>query len=144
MNDTTDPGQNIINARFLRRELAGEGKGLNPINVKVRNPEMRGQDDPGFADAKARYLSELDGQINRMQTTYDAGGTVSVFPPVRAGTKEVVNDSASMLGRMLGAGSDQPTLGKLAQHKMSAVLDPMEINVSNDRLALQQFIQKCG
>jgi len=41
MNNTTDPGQNIINSRFLRQELAGQGPGLNPINIKVRNPAMR-------------------------------------------------------------------------------------------------------
>ena len=144
MNDTTDPGQNIINARFLRRELAGEGKGINPINIKVRDPAMRGQDDPSFAADKASYLSELDAQIDSMQTAFDTGGTVSGFPPVRAATRETINDSMTTAGKWLGARSDQPTLGKLAQHKMSAVLDSMESNVKNDRQSLQDFMKECG
>ena len=42
-------------------------------------------------------------------------------------------------GRVFGARSDQPTLGKLAQHKMSAVLDSMESNVAKDRKTIQFF-----
>jgi hypothetical protein len=144
MNTTSDPGQNIINARFLRTELAGEGKGINPIDIKVRDPAMRGIVDPGFASDKASYLSELDAQINSMQTAFDTGGTVSGFPPVRAGTSETITDSMTTLGKLFGARSDQPTLGKLAQHKMSAVLDSMESNVKKDRESLQNFMKGCG
>jgi hypothetical protein len=144
MNTTTDPGQNIINARFLRTELAGEGKGINPINIKVRDPAMRGLDDPGFSADKATYLSELDAQIDSMQTAFDTGGTVSGFPPVRAAAKETINNSMTTVGKLFGARSDQPTLGKLAQHKMSAVLDSMESNVKKDRESLQNFMKDCG
>jgi len=144
MNTTTDPGQNIINARFLRRELAGEGKGVNPINIKVRDPAMRGVDDPAFASDKANYLSELDAQIDSMQSAFDTGGTVSGFPPVRAAASETINDSMTTAGKLFGARSDQPTLGKLAQHKMSAVLDSMESNVKSDRNSLQKFMRDCG
>lgn len=144
MNTTTDPGQNIINARFLRRELAGEGKGVNPINIKVRDPAMRGVDDPAFASDKANYLSELDAQIDSMQSAFDTGGTVSGFPPVRAAASETLNDSMTTAGKLFGARSDQPTLGKLAQHKMSAVLDSMESNVKSDRNSLQKFMRDCG
>jgi hypothetical protein len=144
MNTTTDPGQNIINARFLRRELAGEGKGINPINVKVRDPEMRGVDDPAFEADKASYLSELDAQIDGMQTAFDTGGKVSGFPPVRAASSETISDSMTTAGKLFGARSDQPTLGKLAQHKMSAVLDSMESNVAKDRESLQKFMKDCG
>ena len=144
MNGTTDPAQNIANARFLRTELAGEGRGLNPINIKVRDPAMRGVDDPAFAADKASYLSELDAQITSMQAAFDSGGTVSGFPPVRAATRETINDSMTTAGRMFGARSDQPTLGKLAQHKMSAVLDSMESNVKKDRQSLQDFMKECG
>ena len=144
MNTTTDPGQNIINSRFLRRELAGQGPGLNPINIKVRNPSMRGVDDPLFERDKQAYLAELDQQIDGMQTAFDTGGTVATFPPVWAASKETVGDSMTLAGKALGARSDQPTLGKLAQHKMSVVLDAMESDVARDRKALTDFMIKCG
>ena len=144
MNNTTDPGQNIINSVFLRRELAGQGPGLNPISIKVRNPAMRGVNDPLFERDRQNYLDELDQQINSMQTAYDTGGIVDTFPPVRAGSKETVFDSMTLAGKALGARSDQPTLGKLAQHKMGVVLDSMESNVANDRKSLAAFLATCG
>ena len=144
MNNTTDPGQNIINSRFLRRELAGQGPGLNPISIKVRNPAMRGADDPLFERDRQNYLEELDRHVDSMQVAYDTGGNVEGFPAVRAASKETVNASMTLAGRLLGAGSDQPTLGKLAQHKMSVVLDSMESNVANDRKALAAFLGSCG
>ena len=144
MNNTTDPGQNIINSRFLRQELAGQGPGLNPINIKVRNPAMRGANDPLFERDKRAYLDELDRHIDGMQTAYDTGGVVEAFPPVRAASKETIDDSMTAAGKLLGARSDQPTLGKLAQHKMGVVLDSMETNVANDRKSLSDFLAKCG
>ncbi len=144
MNSTTDPGQNIINSRFLQRELAGQGRGLNPIDIKVRNPAMRGGSDPAFAADKQNYMDELVAHINDMQSAYDSGGSVATFPPVRAASKETIADSMTLPGKLLGAESDQPTLGKLAQHKMSVVLDALEGNVQNDRARLQDFIRKCG
>lgn len=144
MNNTTDPGQNIINSRFLRQELAGQGPGLNPINIKVRNPAMRGATDPQFRRDKEAYLDELDQHIESMQTAFDTGGVVEAFPPVRAASRETIDDSMTLAGRMLGARSDQPALGKLAQHKMGVVLGAMETNVANDRNALNAFLAKCG
>jgi len=144
MNNTTDPGQNIINSRFLRQELAGQGPGLNPIDIKVRNPAMRGANDPQFERDKQAYLDELDQHIESMQAAYDTGGVVQAFPPVRAAAKETIDDSMTLAGKMLGARSDQPTLGKLAQHKMGVVLDSMEANVANDRKSLAAFLAKCG
>ena len=144
MNTTTDPGQNIINARFLRDELAGERSFVAPINIKTLNPAMRGQVDPGFAEQKAAYLQELDEHIQSMQTAFDTGATVLGFPPVRAASKETIVDSSTMIGTLLGAGSDQPTLGKLNQHKMGVVLDAMEKDVSNDRNQMLAFLKACG
>ncbi len=144
MNDTTDPGQNIINSRFLRRELAGQGPGLNPIAIKVRNPAMRGVADPLFERDKQSYLHELDQQIDDMQTAFDTGGTVATFPPVRAASKETIVDSMTLAGQALGARGGQPSLGKLAQHKMSVVLDAMESDVAKDRQSLATFMAKCG
>jgi hypothetical protein len=144
MNNTTDPAQNIINSRFLRQELAGQGPGLNPINIKVRNPVMRGANDAQFGHDKQAYIDELDRHIESMQTAFDSGGVVQSFPPVRAASRETIADSMTLAGKMLGARSDQPTLGKLAQHKMGVVLDSMETNVANDRNALNAFLAKCG
>ena len=144
MNNTTDPGQNIINSRFLRQELAGQGSGLNPINIKVRNPAMRGVNDPLFERDKQAYIDELDRHIDSMQTAYDTGGVVAAFPPVRATSRETIDDSMTLAGKMLGARGDQPALGKLAQYKMGVVLDSLEANVSDDRKSLVTFLAKCG
>ncbi len=54
MNEATDPKQQIINARFLRDELAGEGKGINPMNIKIRNPEQRAK----VSQAQSKFLTE--------------------------------------------------------------------------------------
>lgn len=144
MNDTTDPGQNIINARFLRSELAGQGSPLAPIDIKTASPATRGRADPAFAGEKAAYMRELDEHIDAMQTTYDTGGTVLSFPPVRAASKETIADSATWLGNALGAGGDQPSLGKLNQHKMQVVLGAMENAVKKDRQQMQDFLRGCG
>jgi len=145
MNSTTDPQQNLTNARFLRQELAGQGPGINPINIKTIDPATRGtKAGADFLQAKQDYLGELDGQIASMQSAIDEGRSVEGFPPVRAGMKETINDSGSFVGSLLGANSDQPTLGKLYQHKMGGVLDSLESNVKDDRKTLQNFLSKCG
>ena len=144
MNDTGDPGQNIINAHFLRKELAGEGSLVAPIDIKTANPAMRGQADPAFATLKTAYLQELDEHIDSMQTAYDTGGVVTTFPPVRAASKETIADSSTWIGNRLGAGSDQPSLGKLNQHKMQVVLEAMERDVEGDRQQMQDFLKECG
>ncbi len=79
-----------------------------------------------------------------MQADLAAGRPVTGFPPVRAALKETVKGSGSSVANMLGASNDQPNLGKLAQHRMSRVLDPMEDCVSDDRKALRDFLRKCG
>jgi hypothetical protein len=144
MNTTSDPGQNIINAHYLRTELAGQGSLVAPINIKTRNPATRGTVDPFLDDQKSKYLSELDEHIDSMQTVFDTGGTVVGFPPVRAASKETIADSSTWIGNLLGAQSDQPRLGKLNQHKMSVVLDSLESDVGKDRTALQGFLKACG
>ena len=144
MNNTTDPGQNIINAHFLRTELAGQGSLVAPIDIKTANPAMRGLVDPAFAGEKAAYLRELDDHIDSMQASYDSGGPVSRFPPVRAASKETIADSATWIGNLFQAGNDQPNLGKLNQHKMQVVLGAMERDVDGDRQRLQEFLNTCG
>jgi len=144
MNSTSDPGQNIINARFLRTELAGEGSLVAPINIKTTNPATRGLADPTLAVQKAAYLRELDDHIEAMQAAYDSGGDVPGFPPVRAASKETIADCTTWIGNLLKAGNDQPNLGKLNQHKMQVVLGAMERDVSDDRQRLQDFLRTCG
>jgi len=144
MNTTSDPGQNIINARFLRRELAGEGSFVAPIDIRTANPAMRGLVDPAFAAQKAAYLRELDEHIERMQTTFDTGGDVLGFPPVRAASKETIANSSTWIGDLLGARNDQPNLGKLNQHKMQVVLNALEDDVANDRDSMRGFLKACG
>jgi hypothetical protein len=144
MNTTTDPGQNIINAHFLRNELAGEGSLIAPIEITTANPAMRGHASPAFAAEKAAYLQELDEHIDSMQSDYDTGGTASGFPPVRSWSRETIADSSTWIGKALGSGSDQPSLGKLNQHKMQVVLGAMERDVNNDRQQLQEFLKACG
>jgi len=144
MNNTTDPGQNIINAHFLRTELAGQGSLVAPINIKTANPAMRGLPDPALAGEKAAYLRELDEHIDSMQASYDSGGAVPRFPPVRAASKETIADSATWIGNLFQAGNDQPNLGKLNQHKMQVVLGAMERDVDGDRQRLQEFLNTCG
>jgi hypothetical protein len=144
MNNTTDPGQDIVNAHFLRTELAGQGSLVAPINIKTANPAMRGLVDPTFAAQKAAYLKELDEHIDGMQTTYDTGGAVLGFPPVRAQSRETIANSSTWIGNALGAGGDQPSLGKLNQHKMQVVLGAMEQDVKTDRQQMQEFLKKCG
>ena len=144
MNNTSDPGQNILNARFLRQELAGQGSWVAPINIKTTNPAMRGSVDPVFASRKAAYLQELDEHIDSMQAAYDTGGAVPGFPPVRAASKETLVDSSTWIGNLMGANSDQPSLGKLNQHKMQVVLGAMERDVEADREQMQDFLKGCG
>jgi len=144
MNGTTDPGQNIINAHYLRTELAGEGSLAAPIRITTRNPSTRGRPDPLLAGARSGYLGELDEQIDSMQSAFDSGASVAGFPPVRAASQEIIAGSSTWLGDLLGADSDQPRLGKLNQHRMSVVLDALESNVERDRGALQDFIKRCG
>ena len=144
MNETTDPGQNILNARFLKTELAGEGSLLAPIDIKTVNPAMRGRPDPTLAGRKADYMQELDDHIDSLQAAYDSGGDVPGFPPVRAAAKETIANSATLVGKLLQAGNDQPNLGKLNQHKMQVVLGAMEDDVDGDRRQLQDFLRTCG
>ena len=145
MNETIDPRQRIRNAQFLRTELAGEGRGLDPIEIDYRNPLTKATgEDPAFDRDRAAYLTELDRTINSMQADLDAGRPVTGFPPVRAGMKETVFGSGSGLANTLGAEKQQPNLGKLWQHQMSRVLDPMEDSVAKDRATLKDFLHKCA
>ena len=145
MNDTTDPAQQIENARFLRRELAGENRWIpDPMQIDHRNPALADSaDDPAFERDLADYLGEMDGMVQRMEQDHAAGRPLRSFPPVRAGQKETIPDSDSWIGNRFGAASPGPNLGKLAQHQMSNVLDPMQDNITKDRNTLNDFLKQC-
>jgi hypothetical protein len=57
--------------------------------------------------------------------------------------QETIPGSDSFIGNRLGANDPGPNLGKLNQHLMKNVLDPMEKNVETDRKVLQGFLQSC-
>ncbi len=147
MNNTTDPEQRIENAKFLRRELAGDNRYLiHPMKIDHRNPEHPdGEKDPDFKSDLKKYFEELDSKIQQMESDYAAGLPVAGFPPVRAFQKEVIPDSMDkdfskgFLPRARG-----PNLSKLNQHLIKNVLDPMESTYQNDRDSLSDFISNCG
>ena len=145
MNTTADPAQQIANAQFLRLELEGKNRWApNPMQIDHRSPQFPdGDDDPAFTEARSAYFGELDAMIARMQQDRAAGLPLRSFPPVRAGQQEVVPDSDTLMGNLLGASSPGPSLGKLYQHQMPKVLDPMEKRVERDREALEDFLERC-
>jgi hypothetical protein len=155
MNETRDPAQQIANAQFLRTELAGEGKGLNPINIKYSNPEMKRQadaagwfgdnPDKNFEANKAKYLASIDEMIARADPAKQA-----IFPAVRAGVKETVRNSAGGVftgpdssGWFTGA-DNGPNLARLAQHRISTVTDGLKKTIEQDRNELTLITRTCG
>jgi len=151
MNNTSDPKQQLINARFLRDQLAGKNDSglapsagiakpmkithLNPLDAAAKTP------DAGFAAARQELMGDLDQMI--------ANRSVA-FPPVRAATQETIPGSMSGLGRVTGANNQGPTLGKLAQHRISNIVGTaghpgaMENQIAADRAKLQRFRSHCG
>lgn len=145
MNNTTDPAQQVANAQFLRRELAGDNRwGPDPMAIDHRSPAMpKASKDASFEKDRQSYFDELDAFAKRLEDDAAAGRRLRSFPPVRAAQKEVIPGSASRTGNFLGASDPGPNLGKLNQHLMANVLDPMEKNVKQDREALQGFLRAC-
>jgi hypothetical protein len=145
MNGTTDPAQQVANARFLRRELQGDHWfEVDPLEITHRNPaNPKGDNDPAFAGARDAYFKELDGFISGLEADRAAGRTFSSFPPVRAAQKETVVGSMAYASKKLGAENAGPNLGKLNQHLMENVLDPMKKSIDKDRDALQSFLKGC-
>jgi hypothetical protein len=145
MNNTTNPAQKIVNAQFLHDQLAGTSGGLSGLvkPMQIQNPTSvtTGGTDPAFLKDRGAFLQQLQGLIR--------GGKVN-FPPVRAVTNEAIPNSVSTTNRILGANSDQPTIGKLAQHKLENVVGtagnpgPMEKQIAADRAALKAFRGHCG
>jgi hypothetical protein len=158
MNDTTDSTQQITNARFLRDELAGDGSGYNPMNIKIRNPAMRaakkeagwfGDDpDPDFATDKEAYLKDIDNMIATAEGQQQKGENFRLFPPVQTNQREVIPNSINSLNdNWFSKGkvrNENPNLAKLIQHKMNSVTTGLEKTIAQDKQALQDFIKDCG
>jgi hypothetical protein len=80
----------------------------------------------------------FDDKIKSMEESKASGQIVHSFPPVRAGQQE------TSPGKSLNSSAGGPNLGKLAQHQMKNVLDPMEKTVEEDKLILKNFLACCG
>lgn len=174
MNNTTDPKQQLVNARFLRDELAGDGSGFNPLNIKVRNPEMRAAQeardrqnaknamissfthgsapkvewiedpDPAFAIAKENYLSDIDNMIKSAQDKMNRGESFQLFPDVRAGQKETIPNSIPFYNFDNKVHNGNPNLAKLIQHRMQNVSKGLSDTLIEDKKLLERFIKECG
>ena len=140
MNNTKDPGMQIENVKFLKRELEGENRWfISPMKIDHRNLELSiAGNDSAFKTELENYMTELDDKIKSMEADKDSGRAVNAFPPVRAGLQETIPGSA------LNSGSAGPNLGKLARHQMKNVLDPMEKAVTDDKKLLTDFLTCCG
>lgn len=158
MNNTTDPQREVRNAQFLRDHLAGDATGLNPMKIKYESPSHRKLEDQWswfdsdlkaqkkaaqekFAMGKKDVLDSVQAMIDRAASS---PGYDRLFPPVRASSQETIPNSMSTAGKMLGAGGEEASLGKLAQHQMSNVLGPMENQLAADRQTLRNFLDQCG
>lgn len=111
------------------------------MRIDHRNPAQQGQTDPEFERELNGYMAELDQKIEAVRRE---GGRRPAFPPVRARQKETIPDSMGNTGKIFGANSDGPGLGKLAQHQMDNVVDGLNGNFKKDRKALLSFLAKCG
>jgi|SRR5215213_9914355 len=150
MNNTTDPAQQISNARYLRNELDGS---FSPIEIEFRNPEMKAAEDgrhfwqadvdPNFEKDKKDYLEGLDKMIAKAEDDRQAEHPFRLFPPVQASQHETIPNSMTKIGSLLGAKEDEANLGRLYQHKMDKVLDPMESLVKKDRELMENFLKQC-
>jgi len=73
MNDTTDPSQQIVNARFLRDELAGKRWWeATPINIKYRNPAMKKAKDEARREALHEAIKTYNGMYGGYGGIYAA------------------------------------------------------------------------
>jgi hypothetical protein len=166
MNNTEDDTQQLANAEFLRDELAGDGAGINPMKLKVRNPAMRqaiddagwfGDDpDPGFADARDTYLQDIDDMIDNARDAMTEEATLALkqkrpvnnvlqmFPPVRAHEHVTLPNSIPGYNWEGKVNNPNPNLAKLIQHKMSNVVDGLTGTIKQDEKALKKFVKSCG
>lgn len=153
MNNTTNPSQQVTNARFLRNQVAGTAGSpfrggyapsagiIGPMQLDHLSPADLAKDSPAFRQARGALLADLDDMIARRAVG---------FPPVRAASKDTIPNSMSAAGRLLGAGNGNPNLGKLAQHQMSNVVGTaghpgaMENQIAADRAFLNRFQNTCG
>ena len=170
MNETTIPEKQIANAQYLKDSLEGDSwlSPIKPIKIDYLNPEMKikrdslnfveklyggvekflsdifGQGDNDYEKERDKYLQGLDKMIESSKSKLNAGEPFRLFPPVRTGQQEIIPDSMTTVGKLLGATKDEANIGRLYQHKMENVLKPMEASAKSDRESLQSFLNECG
>ncbi|NQZ30599.1 MAG: DUF2974 domain-containing protein [Oceanospirillaceae bacterium] len=150
MNNTTDPQQQLINTRFLRDELAGDGSGINPMKIKVSNPQMRAaieedsDADTEFAADRESYLADIDNMIGQAQQQINEGLPVRIFPSVKAGHQETLPNSIPLSNWDRKVKNANPNLAKMIQHRMQNVTMGLTDTLKQDKKALQEFLKKCG
>jgi len=146
MNTATDHQTVSQNMHYLYNQLSGTNlswfqkiKPLAPITLDYSNPS----DKSGIGDFTAErrsFLNQLKGTIQR----FDADPTAqNPFPPVRAGSFETVPNSIGYPGRLFGATNPGPGFGKLAQHQITNVVQPMELLVDKNRAQMRNFLKVC-
>jgi len=152
MNNTTDPAQQLVNARYLRNRLAEEPVSFEkdkrtPIAIGYRSPELKATDEKNipqeFKDAKSAYINELDKMIKGAEDKQKRGESFRLFPPAHFREHITIDNSSTITGNTFGAGKNEPNVGKLNQHKMENVIDPLEKNLKADREMLQKFLKEC-
>lgn len=141
MNNTKDPAQQLRNVEYLRAELGADPGKFHPLAITHSNPATEGKPDPAFDGDRKAFLDQLDGLIAERRANPDGP---PIFPPVRAGSENVIPNSMSTTGSYLQARSDSPNLGKLAQHQISNVVGPMQTQVDTTRDNFKAFLAECG
>ena len=134
----------------MRDELAGYGSGVNLINIKVRNPDMKAKieeiqkynrqsamlagmskgmytpdlmdhPDPDFSAAKEAYLADIDNMIAEAEEKLAKGEQFNLFPPVKAGYKETLPNSVHFGNWKGKVNNPSPNFSKQIQYLMSNV-----------------------
>jgi len=138
----------MLEAYEYYKTREGRREMLNWISPKLGSYyDVPDNPDPNFESDKAALLNDMDKMINGYRQQLADGTTFTMFPPVRTGRHETVEDSRSMLASALGSGdfdADNLNTTKLIQHQMGAVLNPMEESVKDNRLDLSKFNSRCG
>lgn len=148
MNAPQSRESQLANARFLRHELFVGDRGpmnpkiLNPLRIDHRNPENPdGEQDPKFEDELIKFQAVVDKIIKDFEIN---NSDEPLFPPVRTSSHEVIVNSMSKSGQALGAREPRASLGKLIQHLMVNVHDPMINQIEEDKKTMKDFIKLCG
>jgi len=110
VNQTSDPAQQIANAQYLKDQLAANQDLFHPIGLSYLDPETINTVDPTFAAAKSEYLKGLQEDIDNAKDALAAGNPMTIFPPVRADSMNVIPNSMTNVARAIDVVGD-PIIG---------------------------------